>query len=155
MPHPHGTINRYNNQRCRCDPCRAAIRDYRRAQRASSARATPTIRATATADAPASSTTPAGPQSRAAPERVQPPRRPALPRPTPRPSLAPIATPLTAEQLEHLTIGARVVWRCGHVNNWRTPGRTAPPCLQCGTSGVIGSTTPTAYADIPVITPGR
>jgi hypothetical protein len=34
MPHPHGTINRYNNQRCRCDLCRAAIRDYRRAQRA-------------------------------------------------------------------------------------------------------------------------
>ena len=34
MPHPHGTINRYNNQRCRCDLCRAAIRDYRRRQRA-------------------------------------------------------------------------------------------------------------------------
>jgi hypothetical protein len=33
MPHPHGTINRYNNQRCRCDQCRAAIRDYRREQR--------------------------------------------------------------------------------------------------------------------------
>ncbi len=34
MPHPHGTINRYNNQRCRCDLCRAAIRSYRREQRA-------------------------------------------------------------------------------------------------------------------------
>jgi hypothetical protein len=34
MPHPHGTINRYNNQRCRCDACRAAIRDYRRERRA-------------------------------------------------------------------------------------------------------------------------
>ena len=34
MPHPHGTINRYNNQRYRCDQCRTAIRDYRRAQRA-------------------------------------------------------------------------------------------------------------------------
>ncbi len=34
MPHPHGTINRYNNQRCRCELCRAAIRDYRRTQRA-------------------------------------------------------------------------------------------------------------------------
>jgi len=34
MPHPHGTINRYNNQRCRCDLCRTAIRDYRREQRA-------------------------------------------------------------------------------------------------------------------------
>jgi len=33
MPHPHGTINRYNNQRCRCDACRSAIRDYRRARR--------------------------------------------------------------------------------------------------------------------------
>jgi hypothetical protein len=37
MPHPHGTIDRYNNQRCRCDACRAAIRDYRRAQRAQAA----------------------------------------------------------------------------------------------------------------------
>lgn len=34
MPRPHGTINRYNNQRCRCDACRIAIRNYRRAQRA-------------------------------------------------------------------------------------------------------------------------
>lgn len=34
MPHPHGTINRYNNQRCRCDLCRAAIRNYRRERRA-------------------------------------------------------------------------------------------------------------------------
>jgi hypothetical protein len=38
MPHPHGTINRYNNQKCRCDACRAAIRDYRRSQRAKTAR---------------------------------------------------------------------------------------------------------------------
>ena len=34
MPQPHGTINRYNNQKCRCDLCRAAIREYRRTQRA-------------------------------------------------------------------------------------------------------------------------
>ena len=34
MPHPHGTTNRYNNQRCRCDLCRVAIRNYRREQRA-------------------------------------------------------------------------------------------------------------------------
>ena len=33
MPQPHGTINRYNNQRCRCDACREAIRIYRREQR--------------------------------------------------------------------------------------------------------------------------
>jgi hypothetical protein len=33
MPAPHGTISRYNNARCRCDACRAAIREYRREQR--------------------------------------------------------------------------------------------------------------------------
>jgi len=36
MPRPkpkHGTISRYNNQRCRCDKCRRAATDYKRAQR--------------------------------------------------------------------------------------------------------------------------
>lgn len=29
----HGTISAYNNDGCRCDDCRAAIRDYRRRAR--------------------------------------------------------------------------------------------------------------------------
>jgi hypothetical protein len=49
MPQPHGTINRYNNQRCRCDLCRAAIRDYRRAQRAQTTQAATRHRAPAAA----------------------------------------------------------------------------------------------------------
>lgn len=31
---PHGTISRYNNGRCRCDACRAAITAYRAAAKA-------------------------------------------------------------------------------------------------------------------------
>jgi hypothetical protein len=33
MTSPHGTISKYNNERCRCDQCRTAIRNYRRNRR--------------------------------------------------------------------------------------------------------------------------
>lgn len=151
MPHPHGTINRYNNQRCRCDACREAMRDYKRALRARGKAAPAVSRASSTSSAERPATAPAASaQLRATP----------APAPAPRPVLAVEATPravleaLEADQLDHLTIGSVVVWSCGHVDNWRAWSRTAPPCSACGAEGVIASTVPTPYADIPVITPG-
>jgi len=129
MPHPHGTINRYNNQRCRCDLCRAAIRDYRRAQRAQAADRephTPPARATTATHAPTGHT---------------------------------IAV-LDAGTIAKLTIGGRIVWTCGHVNNWPGPDvararlghQTDPsrfPCPTCGTIGIIGTADPWERPDIP------
>jgi hypothetical protein len=177
MPHPHGTINRYNNQRCRCDACRAAIRDYRRAQRARAAgieQARPLNRSSgnrrsgrrvlfprviigpaigpdpiaALLNTGASSGT-AGRSSRSAVEGSRPPTKPGRP-------LRRQLPPLTWEQLLHLTVGSQVVWGCGHADDWATVTQTAPPCRRCGEPGamvVVGSTAPVPYPDIPVVAP--
>jgi hypothetical protein len=127
MPHPHGTINRYNNQRCRCDLCRAAIRDYRRTQRA-----TTTHPATAP-DAPPPGAPPHTPRTSTTLDRDA------------------VAKAMIGGHLMwncgHVNTWHGVDVARARVGPYSDPSRY--PCGQCGAVGIVGTVDPHERPDVP------
>jgi hypothetical protein len=129
MPHPHGTINRYNNQRCRCDLCRAAIRDYRRTRRALQRNTPPPVVA------------------------VRSDRQPVLTPKQPRTTIdADTAAKLSIGGHAMWTCGHINMWPGLDVIRALFGSHADPsryPCPQCKTAGIVGTTDPWERPDVP------
>ena len=153
----HGSVSGYTNNRCRCDACRAAMRDYqkRRALERRLRRTTEehgdALAALAALDrararGAAEEASPPRPRAAAAatPARLARTPVPPPPLPPPPPALAPTAPHAPSIPMP-LTIGATGRWHCGHemtigvreATIARARGLSRVPCPICGAPGLV------------------